>query len=153
MNMQSAKASAYLRTKVMTANPAELRLLLFDGAIKFGDQAREALLRSDYENLFDAITKCQNIVMELINALRHDVSPELCEKLSALYTFVYGRLVRGSTERNVDLLDEGLELLRYERETWLMLMEKLGDTMSPATSESGSAAPADSHSVRVNIAG
>ncbi len=153
MNMQSAQANAYLRTKVMTASPAELRLLLFDGAIKFGDQARDALERADYEELFDAITKCQNIVMELINALRHDVSPELCEKLSALYTFVYGRLVRGSTERNIELLDEGLELLRYERETWTMLMEKLGDDDVPADAESTSIAQTDALPTRVNIAG
>ena len=137
----------------MTASPAELRLLLFDGAIKFGDQAREALLRADYEELFDAITKCQNIVMELINALRHEVSPALCQKLSALYTFVYGRMVRGSTERNVEFLDEGLELLRYERETWMMLMEKLGDGDATSSARSAPASPSDALPSRVNIAG
>ncbi|MEM7228158.1 MAG: flagellar export chaperone FliS [Planctomycetota bacterium] len=124
MTMPSNQANAYLRTQVMTANPAELRLMLFDGALKFGEQAKVALQESDFEALYDATIKCQNIVMELINGLRPEVSPELCEKLSGLYTFIYGRLVRASTERDVTLLDEALELLRYERETWVLLMDK-----------------------------
>ena len=41
------ESNAYLRTKVMTASPAELRLMLLDGAIKFANQAREGLQAKD----------------------------------------------------------------------------------------------------------
>ena len=39
----------YLKTKVMTAGPAELRLMLFDGALKFAEQGRKGLADKDYE--------------------------------------------------------------------------------------------------------
>ena len=35
-------SQAYLKTKVLTASPAELRLMLIDGAIRFSEQARRA---------------------------------------------------------------------------------------------------------------
>jgi len=147
MNKPVNHANAYLRTKVMTASPAELRLLLFDGAIKFGEQSRDAITARDHEALYDAVTKCQNIVMELINTLRPELSPELCANLSALYTFIYGRLVKGSTERDTTAIDEALELLRFERETWVLLMEKL-DEEQTRSAPALSGAPAG-----VNVAG
>ena len=41
MNQQAAQN--YLRTKVLTATPEQLQLMLFDGAIRFAEQAKPAL--------------------------------------------------------------------------------------------------------------
>jgi flagellar protein FliS len=111
----------------MTASPAELRLMLFDGAIRFAEQARAALERKDYESCYTGSTRCQAILMELINALKPDHDPELCERLAALYTFMYMQMVKATTERSVGIVDDVLRLLRYERETWVMLMQRLAE--------------------------
>ena len=118
-------SQAYLKTKVMTASPAELRLMLFDGAIRFAEQARRGYEERDYELSFEGTTKAQNIIMELMNSLRPDQSPELCAKLSALYTFMYKTLVQASSTRDGALVDEVLKLLRYERETWAMCIQEM----------------------------
>lgn len=123
--MSASGTNAYLRTKVMTASPAELRLMLFDGAIRFAQQTAAALERKDYEGCYNNATRCQAILMELINGLKPEHNPDLCEKLSALYTFMYMHMVKATTERNVTLVAEVLRLLRYERETWVMLMDRL----------------------------
>jgi flagellar protein FliS len=123
--MTAATPNPYLRTKVMTASPRELRLMLLDGAIKFLEQGRSGLEAGDYEASYNGISRCQNIVMELINALDPAQAPELCERLSGLYTFIYSRLVTACSERNIEICDEVLGLLRYERETWQMLMDTL----------------------------
>jgi flagellar protein FliS len=109
----------------MTASPCELRLMLFDGAIKFLEQGRNGLQERDYEAAYNGITRCQNIIMELLNSLEPQHAPDLCEKLSGLYTFMYTELVRASTERDPAVADDVLGLLRYERETWVMLMKEL----------------------------
>ena len=123
--MTASKPNAYLRTRVLTANPAELRLMLFDGAIKFAEQGREGLIKKDFEQAYSGVTRCQAILMELINSLNPEQDPDLCRKLSALYTFMYTRLMNASSERDPAIVEEVLNLLRYERETWSLLMEKM----------------------------
>ncbi len=118
-------ANAYLKTKVMTASPLELRQMLIDGAIRFAELARAGLQKKDFEALYTGVTRCQAIVMELISALKPEHNPELCQRLSALYTYMYTRLMKVTSERNIEVLDEVLNLLRYERETWDMAQAKL----------------------------
>jgi flagellar secretion chaperone FliS len=123
--MTDSSQNAYLRTMISTASPAELRLLLFDGAIRFAEQARAGLEQKNYEQLHNGVTRCQDIVMELINSLRPEHDTNLCDKLSALYVFIYTRLMNAASRREIEALDEALELLRYERETWVMVLKKL----------------------------
>ena len=126
MSSQNTHGSqAYLKTKVMTASPAELRLMLIDGAIRFADQAKRGYEERNFELAYEGTTKAQNIIMELMNALRPDQSPELCARLSALYTYMYKSLVEASTTRDTAKVDEVIELLRFERETWQMCLQEL----------------------------
>lgn len=123
--MTVASPNAYLRTKVMTANPAELRLMLIDGAIRFAEQARTGLEQKNYEACYVGTTRCQAILMELINGLRPEHDRELCERLSALYTYMYMQLVKAGSERDPSITAEVIKLLSYERETWSLLIGQL----------------------------
>lgn len=114
----------YLKTKIMTASPLELRLMLFDGAIRFCEQGRKGIADRDFEAAYNGISRCQRILIELMNSLDAEHDPELCKKLTALYTFMYTRLVTASTEKDPVVADEVIKLLRYERETWQMLIEQ-----------------------------
>ncbi|MCH8342781.1 MAG: flagellar export chaperone FliS [Planctomycetes bacterium] len=125
--MSSSQPNPYLHTKVMTASTAELRLLLFDGALKFAEQGKAALEAGDHEAAYEGISRCQDILIELINSLEPQHSPELCQQLSSLYTFMYTRLIAAVGERSPAIVEEVLGLLRYERETWSMLIERLAE--------------------------
>ena len=120
-----ANPNAYLQTKVMTANPAELRLMLLDGAIRFAQQARDGIAKREFDSAFTGFTRCQAIILELVNSLRPEHDPDLCSKMSSLYTYMYTRLVTASTQQDAAIVDEVLKLLTYERETWAMLLEQL----------------------------
>lgn len=117
-------ASSYLRTKILTATPEQLQLMLYDGAIRFAEQGRAALQARQYDQSFTAFTRAQNIVTELQCTLRPEMSPEVCKSLSSLYTFAYMRLVEANLEHDVRHVDEALEVLRYQRETWVLLMQE-----------------------------
>ncbi|MHC4989533.1 MAG: flagellar export chaperone FliS [Planctomycetota bacterium] len=130
--MPEATPNAYLRTKVQTANPSELRLMLLEGSVRFARQGREALEQADHEAAFTGITRCQSILMELINGLRPEHDPSLCEQLSSLYTYLYMQLVRGLRERDLGIMDEVIKLLEYERETWSMVLDKLAEENASA---------------------
>jgi len=130
MNPQGAQN--YLRTKIFTATPEQLQLMLYDGALRFGEQAHVALEQKNYEQSYNMISRIQKIITEMHSSLKPDVAPDLCKKMSALYNFIYMKLVDANLEHEVAKLDEALNLLRYQRETWTMLMEQLGKTKAAA---------------------
>ncbi|HAI10594.1 MAG TPA: flagellar export chaperone FliS [Phycisphaerales bacterium] len=125
--MSNAAANPYLRTKIMTASSEELRLMLYEGAIKFTRQAMTCLESKDFEGSYTALMRSQKIVLELSTSLNFDIAPELCDKLSALYTYIYRLLVEANMQREVKPASEALELLEYEKETWIMLMQSIGN--------------------------
>lgn len=115
----------YLKTKVLTASPGELRLLLLDGAVRFAHQAREGLEEKNFHKSYEGFRQCRDIIMELLSSMRPEANPELCSRLSGLYTFMYTELVTASLEKDPTRTGKVVELLEYERETWQMLMQKL----------------------------
>jgi len=141
----------YLRTKVLTAPPAELRLLLLNGALRYAHQGRDGLAKGDFEASYEGISRCQQCVMELLSALRPGLAPELCARLSGLYTFMFTRLMSASSERNPAIVDEVIGLLEYERETWVLAMEEM------ARSGAAGGTPSDdsesSSAARVSVCG
>ena len=141
----------YLKTKVLTASPAELRLLLLDGALRFARKGREGLAIKDFEASYDGISKCQQFVLELLGALRPSVAPELCSRLSGLYTFMFTRLMTASSQRDPVIVDEVIGLLEYERETWVLAMEQMA---REGTLPAGTSVQSDSATgARVSIRG
>jgi len=124
----------YLRTKVLTASPEELRMMLIEGAIRFARTGREGLCEKNYEKSFEHISQSKAIVMELINALRPDQDEELCTKLSALYTYMYRLLTDANVQHELEPIDEAIKLLEYDRQTWKLLMEKIVEERSAGTS-------------------
>ena len=126
--MTGNPAQHYLRTKVMTATPEQLQLMLYDGAIRFTEQARGALGEKQFEASFNLLTKAQKIIVELQCGLKHAVAPDLCGKLAALNNFVHRKLVEANTLHQVEAIDEALNILRYQRETWAMLLQRLSQT-------------------------
>src|SRR3954447_24677144 len=137
MNPQANPQAAqnYLKTKVFTATPEQLQLMLYDGAIRFGEQARVALEAKNYEQSYTMISRVQKIITEMSSSLKHGMAPELCGKMSALYNYVYRKLVEANIEHTVASLDEALHILRYQRETWQMLMAQLGKTKAAAAAD------------------
>ena len=115
----------YVRTKIMTASREELRLLLIEGCLDFLRSGREAMARKDWEAVYKGFSDAKSILVELMNSLKQDVAPELCTNLRNLYTYMYTTVTEGSFEKDTAKIDEVIRLMEYERETWVMLMEKL----------------------------
>lgn len=136
--MSNDSATAYLRTKVLTASPEELRLMLLDGAIKFARQGRDGLEKKDHEAVYAGFTKCRNIILELMNSVRADAAPDLKQRINGVYTFMYLHLTEASFEKDSAKADKVIELLEYERETWVLAMQKVAEeraTSAPSASQ------------------
>lgn len=124
MNPQAAQN--YLRTRVLTATPEQLQMMLYDGAIRFADAGRSAILKKDWEGTYHNCSRALKIITELNASLKHDIAPALCRKLTSLYNYIYRKVVEASLHHTVESIDEALKMLRFQRQTWAMLLDKLG---------------------------
>jgi flagellar secretion chaperone FliS len=115
----------YLKNAVMTASAEQLHLMLLDGAIRFTMQGRAGLERRDYEASFNAFDRAQKIVLELHAGLRREVNPDLVDRVSAIYDFVFRRLIDANTQHELKAVDDVLTVLKHHRETWQLLIDKL----------------------------
>jgi len=134
---QNANVNAYLRTKVLTAPPEELRLLLLDGAIKFAVQGRDGLVAKNFEMSFNGISQCRDIVVELMTTIAPTVDAGLAAKVRGVFSFLFTELTEASLEKNPARLDKVIDILQYERETWVLAMQKIAQeragTLGPIT--------------------
>ena len=151
MNPQGSQN--YLRTQVFTATPEQLQMMLYDGAIRFAEQARPALEAKNWENSYNSIMRAQKIISELISSLRPEIAPELCGKLGALYNFVYRKLIEANSDHRVESLDEAIKILRYQRETWAMLMNQLGRQKAAAVERTVDAPANERLEARISLRG
>ncbi len=125
----------YLKNAVMTATPEQLQLMLYDGAIRFARQAKDALARRDLETSCDKLLRAQRIIAEMQNGLRHDVNPTLCSQMAGLYGFIHDRLVHANMKQSPEAIDEALTILEHQRETWVMLLEKLKSEQAESSAD------------------
>jgi len=130
----------YLRDAVLTATPEQLQLMLYDGAIRYATQARDAIERKDYEASFEKLTRAQQIILEMQNGLNFEVNRPLCERVASVYNFLYHKLVDANLRREVQPIDDALRVLRIERETWQILVDKVSQARREGTFELAPAA-------------
>jgi flagellar protein FliS len=113
----------YLESKVLTAPPQRLHLMLIEGAIRFGRQAEALLQRGDTTAASAPLLRAIDIVGEMLANVRQQKS-EMNARLANLYWFLFRRLSEAKIHFNAAKLSEALKLLEYERETWQLVCEK-----------------------------
>lgn len=136
------RTDEYLETKVMTATPQQLHLLVVDGAIRAANRAAEALGKKDFEGSHLALNDALGLVSEMIGGLDPEKSPELVEKMKGLFVFVFRNLMEADQHHDVARVESALKILRIHRETWMLLIERLG------VAQSGSATAASNDEPR-----
>ncbi len=122
----------YRQTSIETASPAKLLLMLFDGAIKFLNQAIEEIDKQDVEGANRYLQKAQDIVNELMINL--DMNIEISYNLYALYSYLYNRLIEANIKKDRTIAGEVLQFLEEFRETWA---QAAVDPNSKAKTETG----------------
>lgn len=114
--------AAYANNKVMTASPAELTLMLYDGAIKFCNIAIKAVEDGDVEKAHNNIVKVENIIQEFQATLNHKY--KVAEDFDNVYTYLLDRLLMANIKKDKEILEEVLKHLRTMRDTWKEVMKE-----------------------------
>jgi len=118
--MNTNMANAYHKNAVMTASPAELTLMLYEGAIKFCNIAMIGIEKKDYEKANTNIKKAQAIIMELRITLDHKYP--VWEDFERVYDYIYRRLFDANISKDPEVLEDALGYIREMRDTWKEVM-------------------------------
>lgn len=118
--------AAYENNKIMTATPAELTLMLYEGAIKFCNIAIVAIEKKDIEKAHNNIVKVQNIITEFQATLDHKYP--VSRDFDNVYAYLQQRLLEANVKKEAEILEEVLKHLRTMRDTWKEVMKQAGGT-------------------------
>lgn len=112
----------YQKNKILTASPAEVTLMLYEGAIKFCNIAIMAIENKDVEKAYNNIKKTQRIIEEFRNTL--DRKYPVSEDFDRIYVYLLQRLYVANIKKDKEVLEEVNMHLRSLRDTWKEVMKK-----------------------------
>lgn len=122
MYQAQVNRNKYLETSVQTATPAQLLIMLYDGAIRFCRAGIEGIKENNFEKANLNLCKAQNIISELATNL--DKNIPLSTDLSKLYEYFNHRLIEANTKKSVEPAEEVLGYLMEFKETWAEASKK-----------------------------
>ena len=129
VNKVIRNASPYnkmLEDSVLSATKEELTLMLYEGGIRFINQALVAIEKKDYAKANTAIQRAEDIVREFQITLDHKYP--IARQLDALYDYMHRRLIEGNLTKDPVIINEVLGMFREFRDTWkeAMKIAKIG---------------------------
>lgn len=116
----SSGYDVYQKQKILTATPAELTLMLYEGAIKFINIAIMAIEKNDVSKAHTNIMKAQRIIEEFRSTLNFKYP--VAKDFDVVYEYLLKRLVEANMKKDIEILEECLVHLRGMRDTWKEVM-------------------------------
>ena len=111
----------YNLVQIKTANKGKLIVMLYQGAIRFMNQALLLLEKKDMEGKGNALIRAQDVILELLYSLDQgllDQGEELALNLQRLYLYSYRRLVHANVHMDTEAIEEVITLMQNLLQAW-----------------------------------
>lgn len=118
----NAQMDQYTRNKIMTASPAELTLMLYEGAIKFCNIAIIGIEQGNIQKAHDNIMKVQRIIEEFQITLNFDYA--IANDYNTVYNYLIKRLRQANCDKDKAILEEVNAHIHTLRDAWKEVMKK-----------------------------
>lgn len=117
MNYPQAN-QAYTEASVLSAPPGQLVVMLYDGALRFMQQAVVAMEAGQQEMSRNRIHRAEKIIDELNQCLNMEEGGEIAVQLRSLYLFCKRELMQALINQDAEKIKKLIELLRDLRGAW-----------------------------------
>ena len=124
--MSQDQANMYFQSKVMTASPAQLHLMLIEGAIRYCTKGKQQMEKNNEGFASEALVRAIEIVGELLAGVRSGKS-DINKKLSELYLYIFHTLTSAYVNGDQQKLVDVLRILEFERETWQLACQRISE--------------------------
>lgn len=111
----------YKNNAVLTASPEELTFMLYNGALKFCNQAMKALEDGNMEEAHRLIIRVEDIIEEFQASLNKKYP--VAKDFEVMYEYIYRRLVEANARKDKEILVEVHDLIKEFRDTWKEAMQ------------------------------
>ena len=108
----------YRSTKVETASPVDLVVMLYQGVVRFSRQAVEAVERGDIKAAHTSFLRAQDIIAELVGSLNHEAGGEVARNLELVYDYAFRRLVEANVRKDAAPAREVIKIFRDLGTAW-----------------------------------
>ena len=115
----------YQKGAVNGASPVQLVIMLYDGALRFMESGRHAMLNKDLEKQNQSLQRAQKIIMELMSCLDMQNGAEIAKNLLALYTYALEQLVQANLKDDPGGIDRSIKIFSELRESWAEIEKSL----------------------------
>lgn len=110
--------NAYKKTAVITSDPMDLLVALYDGFLRRVYEAKAALEQKELGRAGEAIGKALAIVQELQVSLNPEADEEFTTRLSSIYEFVTYELLQANLKSDPSHLEAVLPSMTSLRDAW-----------------------------------
>ncbi|MGM0652633.1 MAG: flagellar export chaperone FliS [Bacillota bacterium] len=114
---------SYRQTQVETADQGTLLVMLYNGAIRFLAEARQAMAAEDLEETNRLLGRVQDILCELMGSLNPEL-PDISGRLFQLYEYMHHQLVQANIKKDPALIDEVDKMLKQLLEAWQVAIDE-----------------------------
>ena len=121
--MNSNPFNKYKSNSVSVASPAQLTLMLVDGAVRDTKVAKLALERGDSQRAHNELIRVQNIYKELMSCLDPNAN-ELSKELLIIYECIRQKLIEANIRKDVKIIEEVLPLIEAVRDEWYKVKQQ-----------------------------
>jgi len=112
--------------QIQTSSPEKLILLLYDEVIKCLQQVKTKIKDKNLEESNLLLIKAQRIIRELMRSLNIEMG-EISIRWYSLYDYIHQRLVQANLEKNSQIIEEALSLIKPLRDAWNKAMEEINE--------------------------
>lgn len=121
--LQKNGYAQYQNSRIMTASPAELTLMLYEGAIKFGNIAIVAMENKDPAKAHENVVKVEKIIQNFRDTL--DKRYPIWQEFEKIYTYLLRRCHEANIAKDPVIMQEVVKHLRSMRDNWKEVMKKV----------------------------
>lgn len=123
----------YRTQGIMTASPAELVVMLYDGLVKRIHLGRMAIEDGRIEDANASLIRAQEIIEELVAGL--DSTYEIAGELFALYEFAHNTISQANISKDPAGLADVADMMSSLREAWAVVAKETKVHMMMAAQE------------------
>lgn len=121
----------YQNSRIVTASPAELTLMLYEGAIKFGNIAIASMENKNPAKAHENIVKVEKIIQNFRDTL--DKKYPVWQDFENIYVYLLRRCHEANIAKDPEIMEEVVKHLRSMRDNWKEVMKKAAtDKTNPA---------------------
>lgn len=124
MTPSMAAPQAYRENAVLSATPAQLVVMLYDGARHFLRLGADAMRAGEVERAHNRLRQAEQIIAHLNGVLDHEQGAELAGRLQAIYRFCLTYLGRARWGQEAEKVEEVAEILGELRGSWVEIARR-----------------------------